>query len=144
MLLVLVPFGSSVQQIHHIAYYSDFEVEDTGSILTLMPSVKSIEGVVTCVHVRGKDAFWSKTQREFFDRLYDLSQRTCQIQFKILQGQGVKETLATNLKSAEINALALRPIVDNGSKGGHPKGVIHQLASELRISMIAFQAKPRL
>ena len=105
--VLLIPANAPGPGLTNIGYASDFHEADLSTILSLVPLVKAIDGRLTCIHVRGAEDYWDKVQRQFFDQLYDLSQSTNLVTFKILRGGEIAKTLRQVIEDEQIDTLAM-------------------------------------
>ncbi|MDP5168619.1 MAG: universal stress protein [Bacteroidia bacterium] len=136
--VLLVPQHAEGRTINHIAYASDFQEKDLSSVLALAPLVRSLEGTLTCVHVRGQENFWNSVQREFFDKLYDLSQNSSTINFRILRNEQVKDALEAFIEQENIDAVALLHRHHHSMKEYYQESVTRRVALGSKIPVIVF------
>lgn len=105
------------ENLNRIAYLTDFDETDFGSIKKLMGFTSLLGLTIWCVHIGSKGGEWEKVRmdglKDYFQKNYNTSQVECRL---LSPGENMLHSIDDFVKSEKINILSLttrrRSIID--------------------------------
>lgn len=139
--VLLVPANARGNPIRHLAYASDFRETSLDAVLDLVPLVKSLNGALTVVHVRGQEEFWDQTQQDFFDRLYRLSENSPHVSLKVLRQDNIEAALTDFVHKEQVDALGLLHRHHHSMQEYYQNSLTRRVAQKSEVPMIVFHGE---
>lgn len=104
---LVIPLNAPVKKIQNLAYASDFEEENMGRLKQLLLFAQGLDAQLSCIHVRGKDKYWSRLQASFYEQLYHLDQSVGRFEFYIINHEDILTALNKFAQLNEIDVLMM-------------------------------------
>lgn len=105
--VLAVPEGVSFQPIQHILYASNFEDHDFAILDQLLEYADLFGAKLSCAHIYAGEDYWSRLDRGFFERLYQLERERDQLHFFTFNYRDVAAGLNRFIASNKVDLLAM-------------------------------------
>jgi len=119
--VLAVPEGVSFQPIRHILYASNFEESDFSILDQLLDYADLFGAQLSCAHIYAGEDYWSRLDRGFFERLYQLERERDQLRFFTFNYRDVVAGLNRFIATNKVDLLAMMT---------HKRDPLHQALGE--------------
>ena len=119
--VLAVPEGVSFQPIRNILYASNFEEPDFTILDQLLDYADLFDAQLSCAHIYAGEDYWSRLDRGFFERLYQLEQERDQLRFFTFNYRDVVAGLNRFIGTNKVDLLAMMT---------HKRDPLHQALGE--------------
>lgn len=114
--VLAIPMGVSYSPIQHLLYATNFEEADFPVIDRLLGYADAFQARVSCAHIQSDDAYWSRLDRAFFERLYQLEMEQDQVAFYTINQTDIVVGLQRFIAANKVDLIAIlchqRPLVN--------------------------------
>ena len=113
--VLAVPQGVSYEPIRHMLYATNFEEADFQVIDRLLGYADTFQARVSCAHIHHEDSYWSRLDRSFFERIYQLEMEQDQVAFYSINSTDIVVGLQRFIAANKVDLIAMlchqRPVV---------------------------------
>ncbi|RMG71032.1 MAG: universal stress protein [Bacteroidetes bacterium] len=113
--VLAVPMGVQFEPIGHMLYATNFEEADFQVIDRLLGYADVFQARVSCAHIQSESEYWSRLDRSFFERIYQLEMEQDQVAFYSINSTdivvGLQRFIAANKVDMIVMLCHQRPVV---------------------------------